>query len=385
MKKAFIIQNFLAPYRLPLFEKISGAADFEVTLVLMENDHPSYPQWRQDRLSLPYRVLKMKQAREDRMGRTSANLRLLSLLLRERPDVVYCSGFSFSTPWVCLYKLISRQKLVIWMEGNAITERHRRFPSFRSIIRRFMARYADGFIEAGSLSRAYVENLLPENSHKPIFRSYNCIDSPRFRVSCNAYKASDDYKRVKATKYPELNIVFSGRLIQLKGIHLMLEVYQEVLKRMEKPVGLIILGQGELRSYIETVCKEKGLDQVFLEGFINQDEYPKYFALADVFLLLSHYDCNPLVIFEALSCGLPIVCSDRVGNAPDFVTKKNGYVVDISDKSGIVGCIVDILSNKELRNNMGRASLYIVKKANYFDSAMAFVNIFHKLSGKIEN
>ena len=36
-------------------------------------------------------------------------------------------------------------------------------------------------------------------------------------------------------------------------------------------------------------------------------------------ILLSLYDPNPLVIFEALACGIPIICSERAGNAVDFV------------------------------------------------------------------
>ena len=49
-------------------------------------------------------------------------------------------------------------------------------------------------------------------------------------------------------------------------------------------------------------------------------------------MLLSVYDCNPLVIFEALAAGLPTICSEHAGNAADFIADgKNGFIVDPED------------------------------------------------------
>ena len=159
----------------------------------------------------------------------------------------------------------------------------------------------------------------------------------------------------------------------------MLKVYEKILKKSSQEVGLILLGEGRLRKFIQDQKDKNGFKHLHMEGFVGPDAYPKFFALADLFLLLSLSDCNPLVIFEALSCGLPIVCSDRVGNAVDFVENgRNGYVVDPFDTEDVATKLLSVLFHPRIEE-MKRVSQEIVKKANYRDSADAFVRIAMKV------
>jgi glycosyltransferase involved in cell wall biosynthesis len=98
-------------------------------------------------------------------------------------------------------------------------------------------------------------------------------------------------------------------------------------------------------------------------------------------VLLSASDCNPLVVFEALHAGIPIICSAHAGNAYDFIKPgKNGYIVDPTDKDCIVQHTMDVL-NWDLSKRHGAAELsrQLVKKANYHDSAQAFIDACESL------
>ncbi|MEW6267119.1 MAG: glycosyltransferase family 4 protein [Thermodesulfobacteriota bacterium] len=376
-----LIQNTIAPYRIPLFESIAKHPQIDFTLYLMAEERPSYPQWNKLINELTFRTILVPglRIRFRSLDQICINPKLVPVLLRDRPEVLILSGFSFSNIWGFLYKLLTGRPLIIWSEGTALTETYRSSIWLRNSIRRIMARFADGFVDAGLLSRQYLEGLLPTNQSKPFHRAYNAIDSVKFKQNCLGFKQSGVAYSEFRKRYPEVNILFSGRLVEIKGIRRMISVYEKILERSKKPIGLIVLGQGELKDYLERTKKEKELNYLFLEGFITAENYYKYFTVADLFLLLSEYDCNPLVIFEALTCGLPIVISDRAGNAQDFIIDgKNGYIVDPYDLEDVVAKVINVLENKE-KDSIRQTSQEIVRKANYDDSAAAFIELSRKL------
>jgi glycosyltransferase involved in cell wall biosynthesis len=111
-----------------------------------------------------------------------------------------------------------------------------------------------------------------------------------------------------------------------------------------------------------------------VEGFVSQDEIPVYYALADVFVLLSIADPNPLVIFEALAAGLPIVCSSLAGNAVDFIVNgSNGFQVDPLDIDTVVDMMALALTTID-RVTSTCVSRELVMKANYRDIAKVFAD-----------
>jgi glycosyltransferase involved in cell wall biosynthesis len=373
--KVGLIQNTLAPYRIPLFEKISESPNIDFSLYLMSEDKPSYPQWKEYLSNVSFKVEIVPGIRIvlPSLSQICINPGLLTRLIKMRPDIVFCSGFSLSGIWAIIYKILCRKRMVIWSEETDITKDYRSFVGLRKVIRKMMVRFADGFVDAGQLSREYIQGLLPKNSKKAYYRSYNAVDSDKFYGVCKEITENPSEYDDFISRFPEKNILFSGRLVELKGIAPMIDIYEKVVHEMDTPVGLILLGQGDMLDYIIEQKEKRKLDNIFVEGFIMQDQYPKYFAIADLFLLLSQYDCNPLVIFEALSCGLPIIASDRVGNAPDFVNdNENGFVVKRDDHDDIARKIVHVLGEDNSR--MSAASFRIGKKANYANSAKAFVN-----------
>lgn len=383
-KKAVLIQNYLSPYRIPLFAAIADSEFIDLTVALMAPDKPDYPAWTYDFDRLPFRTMFIpgKRIVLSSQYQVCINPGLIKFLRREKPDILFCSGFTASTFFACLFRIFTKTPLVIWSEGTQVTESTRRFAFARKIIRKIFSSFAGGFVAAGLDSRDYIRSLLSKNSAKPIVISYNCVDSDALLSACRRFREDQDsWSRVRSA-YPEKNILFSGRLEKIKGIHAMLAVYKKVLEKSPQDIGLILLGEGKLREYIQEEKDRNGFEHLHMEGFVGPDGYPKYFAVADLFVLLSLSDCNPLVVFEALSCGLPVVCSDRVGNAVDFVENgRNGYIVDPFDYEEAASKVMSVLFDPRVEE-MKRASLEIVKKANYRDSAEAFVSITAKVLKK---
>jgi glycosyltransferase involved in cell wall biosynthesis len=74
-------------------------------------------------------------------------------------------------------------------------------------------------------------------------------------------------------------------------------------------VRLMILGEGPLRSELESLAMELGIaGRLVMPGFAI-DPWP-YYASADLFVLSSDWEGLPMVIIEALAAGLPVVSTD---------------------------------------------------------------------------
>lgn len=373
--KIWLIQNGMAPYRVKLFQMISEAKDVDFKLLFL------YKKWKTIRKfqwdcrpeDLPFKTEHISGFTIKKSGQeygVCINPKLLTKMIKEKPDVVICAGFSFATFIASIYKIFFNGKYIIWSEGTYITESIRS-SIFRIFIRKFLARFASGFVDAGILSKEYLETLLPQKHSKPFFRSYNCIDNKKFENNLAIY--NDELDKLK-TKYPAHNILFVGQLIERKGIIQILNVYKKIIKDYSEPVGLIFVGQGPMKDYIEDYKEKHNLKKIFLEGFVSNDILSAYYKFCSVFMLLSLQDPNPLVVFEALVSGIPIVCSNRAGNAIDFISDgKNGYIVDPYSADDAASKCIDTFGWKN-KKDVANFSREIVKKANYKDSAQAFVD-----------
>ena len=371
-----LIQDYLPPYRIPLFTKIAAADGIDFTLLLMARRDANYAQWADLWRDLPFDCTLVEgwRFRLKSENESGFNPALLFMLIRKRPDVVICSGFSLNTIFAILYRLVFRKRAIVWTEATATTESYLSYPRLRTWMRRVLARWVDAFVDAGTEARDYAHALLSPGRRVPFFRSYNAIDNEAFAARCEAFRQDAPAFAAFRKRFAPRNILYSGQLIERKNIGRLLDVYAEVSRRSPTPVGLILIGQGPLEDSVKERRRAENLDHLYAEGFQLADDYHKYFAVADAFVLLSTYDCNPLVIFESLAAGLPTICSRHAGNAADFIENgKNGYIVDPDDVPVVADRILAVLNTAD-RATMAAAARDTVRKANYDAAAQAFID-----------
>jgi glycosyltransferase involved in cell wall biosynthesis len=373
MKNVWLIHNAIPPYRVPLFAEIAERADFDFSVVLTAPECRHRPHWTWKGDDMPFRLIVMKGLNigTSHDGSLSISYGLLGALFRRRPDIVICSGFGLSTLFVYVYAKVCGKKYIIWSEATETTERVRGVRGLRRRMRRLLATGADAFVDAGMLSRDYIMSLLPPDSDPPVFRSYNCVDDSLFSSDAQDPCPADGGRDSK----PSRRILFVGRLNANKGIPMLLDVYRDVLDRSGRAVGLVLVGEGPLLGAVEDFQRSNSTAQIELMGQLPYAQVASHYRACDVFVLLSASDCNPLVIFEALHSGIPIICTDRAGNAPDFIVPgENGYIVDPTDKDRIVECVLDVLQwDREKQRRAADVSQERVAVANYPASARAFI------------
>jgi len=375
--KTFLIQNTIAPYRIPLFQLLSDDPALEFSAIQLARKEPHRKEWTEEKeYPFPVKTLKGFCYSRNFEDHVRLNPSLVWYLMKEKPDVLIIGGFSFASLISVVIKKAINCKIVLWFEGTQYTEKN--ISKFRNKVRRFISQRVDSIIVASELSKQYLKtNLL--NDHNPIFfTAYNNVDNEHFSNSIIHFREKMNFFTRFKRKYGEQVILYVGQFIERKGIWELLAAYKKI-HNSHPDVSLILLGTGPLAKDINSYCQQHGLNRVFFEGFVKQDDIPKYYAIADVFVLLSHWDCNPLVIFEALASGVPIVSSYRVGNVPEFVINNyNGFVVDPFNTDEVADRILKILNDVKLRTDFSNNSQLLSEKSTYDDSYHTFKKaIFH--------
>lgn len=189
-------------------------------------------------------------------------------------------------------------------------------------------------------------------------------------VDCNLYKPiwevdKNSYRSILREKYGVQNfktILYVGRLTPKKGTHIVLDAMNSVMESHPNTALMIIgskwYGGNEPTDYVKLLKKiSKGLKgPVIFTGFLSPYEIPKYYSIGDVFVNMSQWR-EPLarVHYEAMAAGLPIITTNRGGNAEVMDEGVNGFIInDYANPRVLEKNIVRLLSNKDLALNLGK-------------------------------
>lgn len=143
----------------------------------------------------------------------------------------------------------------------------------------------------------------------------------------------------------ENNVVLGtvGRLNYQKNYPFLLDVFEEVLKRVDNAV-LVICGDGEEYANIQKIIKDKNIqNKVFLLGNIsNVNEILNAF---DCFILASHYEGLPVVLVEAQANGLKCLASSKA--VPKVCNIDNHLLLlEKYDKSNWADYVLDLIKSR---------------------------------------
>lgn len=131
------------------------------------------------------------------------------------------------------------------------------------------------------------------------------------------------------------------------------EVVIRAIARLNNPnIHYVICGKGELKKYLINLSKELGVsNQIHLLG-LRQD-VAEIYNIADLFIFPSFREGLSVSLMEAMSSGLPIICSNIRGNVDLIEKNKGGLLFSPNDVEGLSEAIKHIFSRK-LLNQFGK-------------------------------
>lgn len=125
-------------------------------------------------------------------------------------------------------------------------------------------------------------------------------------------------------------IISIGRFIALKGFDVTIRSFALFLHRLpaaqKDKVKLLLVGNGPELPLLKSLVKECGVEEyVEIVLWIERDALKQLYSSAKVFFFPSHEGAG-MVVPEALSCGLPVLCFDNEGPG-EFITEKSGIKI----------------------------------------------------------
>lgn len=136
--------------------------------------------------------------------------------------------------------------------------------------------------------------------------------------------------------------------------------YPNLLRAMKVALGLgaklrlVAVGTGaELERHRELAARLGLADVVTFEAPVR--DVLGVIAAADLLVVASDYEGQPLVVLEALALGLPVVAT-AVGRVPELVSPAVGRVVPPGDPQALGAALAEVAGDSELRAQMGEAA-----------------------------
>jgi glycosyltransferase involved in cell wall biosynthesis len=190
----------------------------------------------------------------------------------------------------------------------------------------------------GTLARAYLEKL--SIVQRPVFYFPYAVDVDWFAEQAAGYQiqrssvrkkfglAEDDYVVLGVMKWAE-------REDPLTLVDAFLKASSSAPK-----MKLLLVGDGPLKADVE---KRLATDpkRLVAPGYAKYSELPLYYAISDLFVHPAQSEPYGVSVQEALACGLPVIVSDKVGAAADFLEPGwNGDLFPVGDVESLAELLI---------------------------------------------
>ena len=144
--------------------------------------------------------------------------------------------------------------------------------------------------------------------------------------------------------------IYVGRLTWKKGVDVLAEAYIDV-RNAGLDVSLLLVGDGEDEERLRR--RLAPVPAVAFTGFVQRQEIPRYYAAADVAVLPTLGDANGLVVEEALAAGLPVICTDSVGEIRTRLPPEGpGIIVPTENREALAAAMTQLAVDSERRSTL---------------------------------
>jgi glycosyltransferase involved in cell wall biosynthesis len=149
---------------------------------------------------------------------------------------------------------------------------------------------------------------------------------------------------------PEEKIVlFVGRLVYEKGVHVLVNAVPKVLEKVN--AKFIIVGNGYMKEQLSNIVKNMGLaHKVQFTGFVDDETLRKLQKCADVSVVPSLFEPFGIVALEAMAAKSPVVVSDTGGLSEIVEHDVTGVKVYANNPESLAWGITKVLLDENFAN-----------------------------------
>lgn len=272
-----------------------------------------------------------------------------ALLVWHRPDVVHLHMSSYGSFvrkallfWVAR---VLRVPAIVHVHGSEFAVFHDRLPGpLRAVVR-------------ATLSHAAVVVALGDRwAH----RLAAIAPAARLETIPNAVRIPEHSSR---TRDGGAHVVFLGEIGERKGAFTLLETWAQLAAKPEVlgAARLTVAGDREVDRARRRIAELGIADSAQVRSWLSAADVAELLDSADVFVLPSRSEGQPMAVLEAMAHGLCVVASD-VGGIPEMIDDgRSGLLVAPDDVDALASALCRVLVDPALRRTLGEAALARVR------------------------
>ncbi len=350
-----VLTNIPTPYRTAFFDALA-----EEAARAGKRFHVLYCAKTERGRHWPYEPARMRHAHTVLRGfhpsftgiHAHLNPGVLAELNRLKPDTMLIAG-SWNTPTMLIAGLniySPHPRRFFWSEAHAGSALNR--SGLIAWVRRRIYRTYDGFVVPNQASEEWA--CAQAGEAKPCFLIPNSVDAAFYRRPSSTVRPE---ARARLGLPPQGRVLLQvGLLASAKGAPELARAFLALSADVRRDSVLALAGAGPAETELRALA-EKSSGALRLLGQLPPEGVRDALWAADVFVLNTRRDSNPLSAIEAAAAGLPVVMSSAAGNIREVVeTPNTGFVIkDPSDPSEALRAALSA-SEAQLAEMGGRAA-----------------------------
>jgi len=273
-------------------------------------------------------------------------------------------------------KTVRHSPLVISEQGLYLVERRDELArqNVSEWYRTQLIRFSESLVKT---SYKYADKIVPPcHSHMDIEKKLGA-DPAKIEMIKNGIE-TDRFMPALAKNGHKLLVGCFARVVPIKGITTLIKAAKIVCDKL--PADFVVVGEVQDKEYYtecQKMVEKLGLTNRF--KFIGHANAVEWYKKVDIFTLSSNSEGVPYALLEAMSCGLPCVCTD-VGGMSEILADGLGYVVPPDQPESLAKAYCKLLENQDLRISMGqRATKVAREKYTIGEEAENILNLYKEL------
>lgn len=255
----------------------------------------------------------------------------------------------------CIYRIKpEHMPLVATIHGSVANEINQQLETIHKTSTSFIAKKYFNELEYVGATRSEA-TIVANQWLKGVLTEQYGVPADHLTVSHYGFDTKDFLKKMQeplSLRRPDNKkiIMFTGRLVELKGVHHLITALEQLKKKRNDWVCWII-GSGDKEEELKNQKDAAGLqDDIYFFG--KRDNIPSLLNYADIYVLPSLLDNQPLSVIEAQIAGKAIIVSDA-GGLPEMVEHEvTGLITPAANPEKLCENIDLLLENEQLRNSI---------------------------------
>ena len=174
-------------------------------------------------------------------------------------------------------------------------------------------------------------------------------------------------------------VIAVGRLDYQKGFDRLIEAWNLLPVALRETWNLAIFGQGEWQEKLTQQIRHLHLEES-VRIYPPTTEIAQAYASSAFLAMSSHYEGFPMVMIEAMGCGLPVVTFDYPCGPKDIIRDgENGFLVKEGDIEGLSQALGRMMTDEDLRICLGKTARLVLDTYRENTIMQQWTQCFQKL------